>query len=167
MFLPLLALLPLLAAQARDVQIQKPPTTGSGIALWQARYIHHQRQQQQEHAQQTQSVASEHAQMVFTSEAGVKEKERDPSTTEPSTPSRYTAHCFQQPLDHYDPENNVTFCQRYWVSLEHYRGDKAGKQGVREPVYLLDGGETSGANVRPSSPSFFLPFFFLYPEERY
>lgn len=42
-----------------------------------------------------------------------------------------------------DPANNMTFCQRYWVSLEHYAGDKHGA----EPVYLLDGGETSGANV--------------------
>jgi hypothetical protein len=42
-----------------------------------------------------------------------------------------------------DPENEVTFCQRYWVSLEHYAGDKHGA----EPVYVLDGGETSGANV--------------------
>ena len=44
-----------------------------------------------------------------------------------------------------DPTNDMTLCQRYWVSLEHYAGDKHGA----EPVYVLDGGETSGANVSP------------------
>lgn len=42
-----------------------------------------------------------------------------------------------------DPENGETFCQRYWVSLEHFDGAN------EAPVYLLDGGETSGANVSP------------------
>ncbi|KAJ9091424.1 hypothetical protein QFC21_007214 [Naganishia friedmannii] len=149
MLLPILALLPLLAVQARQVQV-RTPTTGAGIALWQTRHDQHQQQQQQQLAKDRSYSSAQ--QSVFSSSgggAGVKEKERDPWTTEPASPSRYTAHCFPQPLDHYDPSNNVTLCQRYWVSLEHYRGDKDGKDGVKEPVYLLDGGETSGANRLP------------------
>lgn len=65
------------------------------------------------------------------------ESQQSASVTDP----RLTAHCFYQPLDHYDPGNNVTFCQRYWVSLEHWsRDDDA-------PVFVLDGGET-GADKR-------------------
>ena len=66
----------------------------------------------------------------------------------------YQSYCFDQPLDHYDPKNNVTFCQRYWVSLKHWN-----KEQKDSPVYVLDGGETSGANRLPfldtgsSSPS--------------
>lgn len=56
----------------------------------------------------------------------------------------YQPHCFYQPLDHYDPKNNVTFCQRYWVSLRHWN-----KEQKDSPVYVLDGGETSGANRLP------------------
>jgi hypothetical protein len=56
----------------------------------------------------------------------------------------YTPHCFYQPLDHFDPENPVTFCQRYWVSLEHWDS-----KNDSSPVYVLDGGETSGANRLP------------------
>ncbi|GHJ84782.1 hypothetical protein NliqN6_1184 [Naganishia liquefaciens] len=103
--------------------------TGTRIALWQAQNGH----------SQVHSRASE-AQMHFQSS-----KSRDPWTTEPSKSAKYAEHCFQQPLDHMDPTNDMTLCQRYWVSLEHYAGDKHGA----EPVYVLDGGETSGANRLP------------------
>lgn len=101
--------------------------TGSRIALWQA---------QNAHSQTVPHISSQQAHFESS-------KSRDPWTTEPSKPAKYAEHCFEQPLDHMDLENEVTFCQRYWVSLEHYGGDKHGA----EPVYVLDGGETSGANV--------------------
>lgn len=46
---------------------------------------------------------------------------------------------FEQPLDHFDESNPHTFKQRYWVSKRHYKA----RQGA--PVFVLDGGETSGA----------------------
>jgi hypothetical protein len=51
---------------------------------------------------------------------------------------KYEAHCFEQPISHFDDSINGTFCQRYWLDASSY------KPGG--PVYLLDGGETSGAN---------------------
>ncbi|KAH8114486.1 peptidase S28 [Phellopilus nigrolimitatus] len=42
---------------------------------------------------------------------------------------------FEQPLDHFSDDPR-TFKQRYWVNARHYK--KGG------PVYVLDGGETSG-----------------------
>lgn len=50
---------------------------------------------------------------------------------------------FQQPLDHFDEDGKkgfgVMFGQRYWVNDRHY------VEGG--PVYVLDGGETSGEGV--------------------
>lgn len=105
--------------------------TGSRIALWQA-----------QNARLDDPHQSSSQQVYFGTS-----KTRDPWTTEPDHPVKYAEHCFEQPLDHMDPDNRETLCQRYWVSLEHYDGDKRGT----EPVYLLDGGETSGANVSRSS----------------
>ena len=51
---------------------------------------------------------------------------------------RYEAHCFPQKISHFDPSVNGTFCQRYWLDASSY---EAGG-----PIYLLDGGETSGKN---------------------
>jgi hypothetical protein len=51
---------------------------------------------------------------------------------------RYEAHCFPQKISHFDPSINGTFCQRYWLDASSY---EAGG-----PIYLLDGGETSGKN---------------------
>ncbi|KAF8586289.1 peptidase S28 [Ramaria rubella] len=51
-------------------------------------------------------------------------------------PPRY----FTQPLNHFD-SSNYTFLQRYWVSTRHYQ--KGG------PVFVLDGGETSGEDRLP------------------
>lgn len=48
----------------------------------------------------------------------------------------YPSHCFTQPLDHFASDGSETFCQRYWLDASHY------KPGG--PVYVLDGGETSG-----------------------
>ncbi|KAJ9097849.1 hypothetical protein QFC19_006640 [Naganishia cerealis] len=127
MFLPL-TLLALLAARGGGAH---GPTSGSRVALWQVRNAHHDHQ----------ARLSPQPQVPF----AITAKERDPWTTEPPLSSKYAEHCFPQPLDHADPENNATFCQRYWVSLEHYTGDREGG----EPVYLLDGGETSGANRLP------------------
>jgi hypothetical protein len=51
---------------------------------------------------------------------------------------RYEAHCFPQKISHFDSSINGTFCQRYWIDASSY---EAGG-----PIYLLDGGETSGKN---------------------
>ncbi|ODN75032.1 hypothetical protein L202_06253 [Cryptococcus amylolentus CBS 6039] len=51
------------------------------------------------------------------------------------------SHCFPQKISHFDESINGTFCQRYWLDASHY------KPGG--PVYLLDGGETSGENRIP------------------
>lgn len=50
----------------------------------------------------------------------------------------YAAHCFPQKISHFDSSINGTFCQRYWLDASSY---EAGG-----PIYLLDGGETSGKN---------------------
>ncbi|WVR08970.1 hypothetical protein IAU60_006029 [Kwoniella sp. DSM 27419] len=54
---------------------------------------------------------------------------------------RFGPHCFTQKVSHFDPAANGTFCQRYWIDASAY------KEGG--PVFLLDGGETSGANRVP------------------
>ncbi|WVN88054.1 uncharacterized protein L203_103253 [Cryptococcus depauperatus CBS 7841] len=56
-------------------------------------------------------------------------------------PSIFEPHCFPQKVSHFDPSNNETFCQRYWVDASLY------KPGG--PIFLLDGGETSGENRLP------------------
>ncbi|KAF3186713.1 hypothetical protein TWF788_002939 [Orbilia oligospora] len=49
----------------------------------------------------------------------------------------YTELWFPQKVDHFNPSNNNTFQQRYWISTHFY------KPGG--PIFVLDGGETSGA----------------------
>jgi hypothetical protein len=49
---------------------------------------------------------------------------------------------FEQPLDHFS-DTGFTFKQRYWVSTRHY------KPGTGAPVFVLDGGETSGEDRIP------------------
>ncbi|CAE6410327.1 unnamed protein product [Rhizoctonia solani] len=51
------------------------------------------------------------------------------------------AQYFEQPLDHFDKSVNSTFGQRYWVNKEYY--EPGG------PVFVLDGGETSGEDRLP------------------
>ncbi|OCF56353.1 serine carboxypeptidase [Kwoniella mangroviensis CBS 10435] len=53
----------------------------------------------------------------------------------------YEAHCFPQKISHFDDTVNGTFCQRYWIDTSFYR------EGG--PVFLLDGGETSGQDRVP------------------
>ncbi|WVQ63792.1 uncharacterized protein L199_001946 [Kwoniella botswanensis] len=53
----------------------------------------------------------------------------------------YKAHCFPQKISHFDDTVNGTFCQRYWIDTSFY------KEGG--PVFLLDGGETSGQDRVP------------------
>ena len=47
---------------------------------------------------------------------------------------------FEQPLDHFSDDPH-TFKQRYWFNAKHYK--KGG------PVFVLDGGETSGEDRLP------------------
>jgi hypothetical protein len=103
------------------------------IKLWQT--IQKHRQQEQEYSS---TLPGENLdQKVFTLGKGQPEWQKHGHL-------HYEPHCFYQPLDHYDPKNNVTFCQRYWVSLRHWN-----KEQKDSPVYVLDGGETSGANRLP------------------
>ena len=55
-----------------------------------------------------------------------------------SAVSKYEAQCHYQPISHFSTTPNTTFCQRYWMDASSY------KEGG--PVFLLDGGETSGAD---------------------
>lgn len=50
---------------------------------------------------------------------------------------------FEQPLDHFSHDTKDTFKQRYWVNTRHYNASVGG------PVFVLDGGETSGAGRLP------------------
>lgn len=58
-----------------------------------------------------------------------------------AAPPKYEAHCFDQRISHFDDSVKGTFCQRYWYDDTYY------KEGG--PVFLLDGGETSGADRLP------------------
>lgn len=57
--------------------------------------------------------------------------------------STHDAHCFRQPVSHFADASvaGATFCQRYWFDASDY------KPGG--PVFVIDGGETSGANRLP------------------
>ncbi|KZP11672.1 peptidase S28 [Athelia psychrophila] len=57
--------------------------------------------------------------------------------------SEFLPHYFEQPLDHF-AKTNHTFGQRYWVSTRHYTPGATGT-----PVFVLDGGETSGEHRLP------------------
>lgn len=52
----------------------------------------------------------------------------------------FVENWFEQPLDHFSDDPH-TFMQRYWFNAHHYK--KGG------PVFVLDGGETSGENRLP------------------
>ena len=57
---------------------------------------------------------------------------------------KFPAHWFEQPLDHFvDANQTETWKQRYWINTRHYipRPDS--------PVFVLDGGETSGMDRLP------------------
>ncbi|KAL7421306.1 Serine carboxypeptidase S28 [Cryptotrichosporon argae] len=53
----------------------------------------------------------------------------------------YTAHYHTQPVSHFDPAVNGTFGQRYWADASAYTPGG--------PVFVLDGGETSGEDRLP------------------
>ncbi|KZP31567.1 peptidase S28 [Athelia psychrophila] len=55
----------------------------------------------------------------------------------------FLPYYFEQPLDHFT-ETNHTFGQRYWVSTRHYTPG-----APSTPVFVLDGGETSGEDRLP------------------
>ncbi len=108
------------------------------VGLWQAI-----------HAAEQRAAVAASASSLSTSEQSVfgapKSDPSDGSTEDPEHPL-YKPQCFPQPLDHFDKHNKVTFCQRYWVSTEFF---KKGSKGADGPVFVLDGGETSGANRLP------------------
>ncbi|KAK0544641.1 Serine carboxypeptidase S28 [Tilletia horrida] len=57
----------------------------------------------------------------------------------------YGPYYFTQPLDHFANTTNATFEQRFWVSTKYYNP----KSHKPVPVYVVDGGETSGAGRIP------------------
>lgn len=114
------------------------------IPLWQA--LHSERSSRIESTGSLFGSSGAQRQVILSHDDKKKKEKDDPddgSDKEPAPDPRYPARCFYQPLDHFDPHNNVTFCQRYWVSLEHYSQKRVA------PVVVLDGGETSGANRLP------------------
>jgi hypothetical protein len=71
-------------------------------------------------------------------EPGLLPQEQDQITLSDSAePAPFAAQWFTQPLDHFSNSGH-TFRQRFWVNTRHYR------PGAGGPVYVLDGGETSG-----------------------
>jgi hypothetical protein len=54
----------------------------------------------------------------------------------------FQEHWFEQPVDHFTNDSG-TFRQRYWINIRHFNATKGG------PVFVLDGGETSGKNRLP------------------
>ncbi|KAF7299748.1 hypothetical protein HMN09_00980700 [Mycena chlorophos] len=66
--------------------------------------------------------------------------EDDEDDAEADKKAGFEAQWFTQPLDHFDESVNKTWEQRYWVNTRHY------KPGNATPVFVLDGGETSGMN---------------------
>ncbi|CAD6886895.1 unnamed protein product [Tilletia laevis] len=57
----------------------------------------------------------------------------------------YGPHTFTQPLDHFHSTTKATFKQRYWISTKYY--NESSKSPT--PIYVVDGGETSGVNRIP------------------
>ncbi|KDN42721.1 hypothetical protein K437DRAFT_257745 [Tilletiaria anomala UBC 951] len=66
-----------------------------------------------------------------------------------SLTGKYPAYTFTQPLDHFDPSNNVTFEQRYWFSTKYYKPPSHRKEGEKTVVYVLDSGETNAEGRLP------------------
>ncbi|EJT50197.1 hypothetical protein A1Q1_00498 [Trichosporon asahii var. asahii CBS 2479] len=62
------------------------------------------------------------------------------------TKTRFGPFCFDQKVSHFDEGEKRTFCQRYWVDSQYY------VEGG--PVFILDGGETDGANRADDSIPF-------------
>lgn len=63
----------------------------------------------------------------------------------PHEPTLFLPFWFEQPVDHFAQDNSSagTFKQRYWVNTRHYNATRGG------PVFVLDGGETSGEDRLP------------------
>lgn len=63
----------------------------------------------------------------------------------PAPSDLFQEYWFEQPVDHFAKSNASagTFKQRYWINTRHYNASKGG------PVFVLDGGETSGAHRLP------------------
>jgi hypothetical protein len=71
---------------------------------------------------------------------------QDPSAVAPAFTKpkhdEFQEQWFEQPLDHFT-EGSETWKQRFWANTRHYNATRGG------PVFVLDGGETSGENRLP------------------
>jgi len=67
---------------------------------------------------------------------------QDSSSITPENTSGFSVQWFTQPLNHFD-NSSETFSQRFWVNTRHYHPH------ARGPVFVLDGGETSGEDRLP------------------
>lgn len=63
------------------------------------------------------------------------------SAQRPFKVDEFSARYFEQPLDHFTSTNGHTFQQRYWVNKRYYK--------TGGPIFVLDGGETSGEDRLP------------------
>ncbi|WWD21383.1 hypothetical protein CI109_105868 [Kwoniella shandongensis] len=112
------------AATHRELLLNGRPQIG----LWKALLRQKERELQLEEDLSSDLLTSENTQHTF-SASKVKSK------------PKFEAHCFPQLISHFDDSVNGTFCQRYWLDASSY------KEGG--PVFVLDGGETSGADRIP------------------
>lgn len=128
-------LLPLLATLHLVQAISTPSTQllhrAQGINLWKL--------------QRAAAAAAQHAALQQTTAQTPLIGNSLPSLSSSSLLSpyerKYPALYFEQPLDHFDSAEKSTFQQRYWVDARFY------KPGG--PVFVLDGGETSGVDRLP------------------
>lgn len=68
------------------------------------------------------------------------------------TASKYAdivAATLKQPLDHFDETTNITFEQRYWYSLRHYKPPSQRAKGEPVPVFILESGEADAQDRLP------------------
>lgn len=77
------------------------------------------------------------------------QEDSTPTSTYSALPADVTASTFTQPLDHFDPNNNATFQQRFWFSTRYYKSPEKRKPGEIVPIFVLDSGETDAMGRLP------------------
>ncbi|CAO1618256.1 unnamed protein product [Parajaminaea phylloscopi] len=80
------------------------------------------------------------------SDSGSRSQLQHGEYIEKTTADKYpdiVAATLTQPLDHFDGTTNLTFEQRYWYSLRHYKPPSKRASGEPVPIFILDSGETN------------------------